>query len=214
MFVISEDSAEIKVRQRNEGVTKKKMLEMKASDLDLPANWPEISESINSSGYYLLQLINNILDKAFQNAKLITINKNSKIVFFSDLHKGDNSYADDFRRNMEIYYHAMELYFDKGFTYIELGDGIELWENISFRPIYETYKDVFELLKRFYERKRLYLLWGNHDMEFRDPIILEKVMRTFFTPKNIADKDAVFDLEYHEGLVLEFENMLHCLSMH
>lgn len=151
-------------------------------------------------------MVNSILNKSFSKAKRVTFSRDAKIVFFSDLHKGDNSYADDFRRNMEIYSHAMELYFDKGFTYIELGDGIELWENISFRPIYETYKDVFELLKRFYERKRLYLLWGNHDMEFRDPIILEKVMRTFFTPKNIADKDAVFDLEYHEGLVLEFEN--------
>ncbi|UCE93787.1 MAG: metallophosphoesterase family protein [Flavobacteriaceae bacterium] len=151
-------------------------------------------------------MVNSILNKSFSKAKRVTFPRDAKIVFFSDLHKGDNSYADDFRSNMAIYTHAMESYFKNGFTYIELGDGIELWENNSFRPIYETYKHIFELLKRFYEKQRLYLLWGNHDMEFRDPIMVEKVMRTFFTPRNIADKDAIFDLQYHEGLILEFEN--------
>ena len=151
-------------------------------------------------------MVNSILNKSFSKAKRVAFPRDAKIVFFSDLHKGDNSYADDFRSNMAIYTHAMESYFENGFTYIELGDGIELWENNSFRPIYETYKHIFELLKRFYEKQRLYLLWGNHDMEFRDPIMVEKVMRTFFTPKNIAEKDAIFDLQYHEGLILKFEN--------
>ena len=58
-------------------------------------------------------MVNYLLDKAFQNAKQITINKDSKIILFSDLHKGDNSYADDFQHNMEIYKYAMESYFEK-----------------------------------------------------------------------------------------------------
>ena len=100
----------------------------------------------------------------------------------------------------------MTSYYDAGFTYIELGDGIELWENKSFRPIFKSYKPIFELLEKFHRQKRLFLLWGNHDMEFRDPIMVEKVLRTFFTPKNIKDKEAFFDLEYYESLLLEFEN--------
>ena len=124
-------------------------------------------------------IINQILNKAYKNAEIVDININSKIIFFSDLHKGDNSYADDFKQNMKIYNHALQNYFEKGYTYIELGDGIELWENKSFAPIYHAHKSTFELLKLFNSKNRLYLLWGNHDMEFRDPIFVEKLRNEF-----------------------------------
>jgi UDP-2,3-diacylglucosamine pyrophosphatase LpxH len=74
----------------------------------------------------------SILDNAFKKAKSLTINCDSKLIFFSDLHKGDNSYADDFAHNMEIYKYAIQQYYQNNYTYIELGDGIELWENYSF----------------------------------------------------------------------------------
>ena len=150
-------------------------------------------------------MVNSILDKAFETAKKVQLSKDAKIIFFSDLHKGDNSYADDFRHNIEVYKHALQIYFDEGYTYIELGDGIELWENRSFKPIFDAYKPVFDLLGSFHEKRRLHLLWGNHDMEFRNPIKVEQVIRTFFPPRNIIDKDAFFDLEYQEGLLLQFE---------
>jgi UDP-2,3-diacylglucosamine pyrophosphatase LpxH len=151
-------------------------------------------------------MVSNILNRAFKKAKKVQLSKEAKLIFFSDLHKGDNSYADDFRNNYKIYQFALKNYYDQGFTYIELGDGIELWENKSFEPIYQTHKSIFRLLKKFHKKKRLYLLWGNHDMEFRDPIIVEQVMRTFFTPKNVRQKNIFFDLAYEESLLLEFEN--------
>ncbi|MDX5584161.1 MAG: metallophosphoesterase [Aureibaculum sp.] len=151
-------------------------------------------------------MINTILDKAFQNAKLLTINKNSKIVFFSDLHKGDNSYADDFAHNMEIYIYAIRKYYDENYTYIELGDGIELWENYTFEPIYKAHKSTFELLKLFYNDDRLHMLWGNHDMIFGDPLTVEKMLYKVFTPKNIQQKERLFNLEYHESMLLQIEN--------
>ena len=151
-------------------------------------------------------MVNKILNKAFRNAKRVDFSKDAKIIFFSDLHKGDNSYADDFKHNYEIYEYALQSYYDKGFTYIELGDGIELWENKSFEPIFKAHKSIFDLLKKFHLQQRLYLLWGNHDMEFRNPIKVEQIMHTFFTPKNISDKHIYFDLEYYESLLLSFEN--------
>ncbi len=151
-------------------------------------------------------IVNNTISRAYKNAEKIRINKDSKIIFFSDLHKGDNSYADDFAHNLKIYNYALKAYFKKEFTYIELGDGIELWENKSFEPIYKAHQKTFDLLKLYRKRNRLYLLWGNHDMEFRDPIIVEQIMRTFFIPKNIAAKTELFDLKYQESLLLEIEN--------
>lgn len=151
-------------------------------------------------------IVNQTISRAFKNAKKVRINNDSKIIFFSDLHKGDNSYADDFAHNLKIYNYALREYYKKDFTYIEVGDGIELWENKSFEPIFKAHKKTFDLLKLYRRKNRLFLLWGNHDMEFRDPIIVEQIMRTFFIPKNIAAKNELFDLKYYESLLLEIEN--------
>jgi UDP-2,3-diacylglucosamine pyrophosphatase LpxH len=164
-----------------------------------------------------LGVINNILNRAYKNAEGVNLNKYSKIIFFSDLHKGDNSYADDFAHNLKIYNHAVNDYFNKDFIYIEIGDGIELWENRSFAPIYHAHKESFEILKLFQQENRLYLIWGNHDMEFRDPILVEKLRNEFFLPKNIADKNVLFNLKYYESLILnfeEFENNIFVLHGH
>ena len=151
-------------------------------------------------------MIEKTLDRAFKNAKTLTINKHSKLILFSDVHKGDNSYADDFSHNMEIYKSAMDSYNHKNFTYIELGDGIELWENYLFEPIFKAYKDIFDLLDLFHQDNRLHMIWGNHDMVFRDPKTVEKLVRNIFSPKTIREKQALFDLQYHESILLQIEN--------
>lgn len=150
-------------------------------------------------------MVNSILNRAFESSKKISFPNDAKIIFFSDLHKGDNSYADDFRHNILIFKHALHTYFEDGYTYIELGDGLELWENRSFKPIFESYKPIFDMMVKFHNKNRLHLLWGNHDMEFRDPIMVERMLRPFFTPKNIKEKEKLFDLEYSESLLLEIE---------
>ncbi len=151
-------------------------------------------------------IVNKIIDRAYKKAKTVSINKDSKIIFFSDLHKGDNSYADDFTHNYKIYNQALKEYFKNDFTYIEVGDGIELWENSSFEPIFLAHENTFNLLKLFNKKGKLHMIWGNHDMEFRNPLKVEKVLRSFFIPKNIVAKDQYFDLEYYESLLLEIEN--------
>lgn len=150
-------------------------------------------------------IIGHIISQAFKKAKKVPLKKEDKYIFFSDLHKGDNSYADDFAQNMAIYNHALKHYFEEDYTYVELGDGIELWENTSFAPIYKTYKDTFDLLKLFNHKNKLYLIWGNHDMEFRDPKMVEKMWHLIHTPKNITDKDIFFNLKYFESLLFEIE---------
>lgn len=151
--------------------------------------------------------MNSILDNALENAKKITINCDSKLIFFSDLHRGDNSYADDFAHNMLIYKHAIKDYYDHGFTYFELGDGVELWENTSFEPIYKAHKDTFELLRQFHLENRAYMLWGNHDMIFRDPLVVEDmVYKYIYTPDELREKQRLFNLHYYESILLEIEN--------
>ena len=83
------------------------------------------------------------LTRAYENAKVLAFDDTSKFILFSDCHRGDNSFADDFANNRNIYFHALEFYYKEGFAYLELGDGDELWENIHFNSIFQAHKKCF-----------------------------------------------------------------------
>ena len=109
------------------------------------------------------------LDRAYKNAKIIPFDDDSKFVLFSDCHRGDNSFADEFANNRNIYFHALKHYYDQGFTYCVLGVGDELWEIRSFQMIFRAHKNVYELLVQFYTENRLEMIWGIHDLVYRRP---------------------------------------------
>ncbi len=104
------------------------------------------------------------LTEIFDSAKIIDFDDSTKIVMMSDCHRGDGSWADDLSRNENIYYSALQYYLNNGYIYFELGDGDELWENREFSLITEAHKDIFLLLQKFHMHKRLYMIYGNHDM--------------------------------------------------
>ncbi|MGZ0016027.1 metallophosphoesterase [Yeosuana sp. AK3] len=143
------------------------------------------------------------LDNAYKTAKVLEFNNSSKFVFFSDCHRGDNSFADDFANNRNIYFHALKHYYNHDFIYCELGDGDELWENISFKSIFEAHKNVFLLMKQFYIENRLHFIWGNHDMVFKNSSFVKKHLSTYFEPKTGKDEPLFHDIQYHEGIILK-----------
>lgn len=124
------------------------------------------------------------IDHAFANVPCLALTPSSKLVLMSDCHRGIGNTNDNFHKNRTIYNCALQLYYKQGFTYIELGDGDELWENRDIRLIQETYHDIFCLFQCFEKEKRLYLLYGNHDYVKHCP-----KFPSAFT--------------YHEGLILE-----------
>ena len=143
------------------------------------------------------------LDKTYNEANRIDFNNQSKFILFSDCHRGDNSFADDFANNRNIYFHALKHYYKEGFNYIELGDGDELWENHSFESIFYAHKNVYMLMKQFHDEGRLHMIWGNHDMVYRNKNYVNKHLNTYFDPKTGEDKDLFCDIKYHEGIVLK-----------
>ncbi len=145
----------------------------------------------------------NRFDNAYKSAKVIDFDDSSKFIFFSDCHRGDNSFADDFANNRNIYFHALTHYFNEGFQYCEIGDGDELWENISFKNIFEAHQDVYMLLKQFHKDSRLYMIWGNHDMVYRDPEYVKKHLSTYFDENLGEDVELFCDIKYNEGIVLK-----------
>ncbi len=107
------------------------------------------------------------LDKSFRDAPVIALYPHSKIVLFGDCHRGVGNTNDNFLKNRHLYSAALFHYCHKGFIYIELGDGDELWENRSFESIREIHADVYEMFSCLKKENRLYLLYGNHDCELK-----------------------------------------------
>lgn len=104
------------------------------------------------------------ISKAFQTAEEINIDNRSRIALISDCHRSDGGWADSFASNRNLFYAALSTYNMDKYTYIELGDGEELWETKYFSDIMRENRNIYRLMSRFYVGGRLYLIYGNHDM--------------------------------------------------
>lgn len=147
------------------------------------------------------------LDYLYKNSEKLSFNDNSKIVFMSDCHRSDGSWKDNLAPNRNIYFSALQYYYDNGFTYIELGDGDELWENRDFTNIWNAYEEIFKLLYKFHINNRLHLLFGNHDIIKRDKDYVHKSALHISKNshyKNLLHGKALFEsIDIHEALVLK-----------
>ena len=145
----------------------------------------------------------NRLDSAYKQAKRIAFNRESKIIIFSDCHRGDGSFADDFANNRNIYQHALKQYLDQGFTYIELGDGDELWENLFFKDVLEANKSVYLQLQKFYLNDKLHMIYGNHDMVHKNINVVKDHFSEYFDIKEGKMLPLMPTLKFEESIVLE-----------
>jgi len=143
------------------------------------------------------------LDRAYNQAKTLNFDDSSKFILFSDCHRGDNSFADDFANNRNIYFHALKHYYAEDFQYFELGDGDELWENLKFESIFNAHRNVYMLLKLFHKDNRLHMIWGNHDMVYRNPNYVKKHLSTYIDEKTGESVELFKDIAYQEGIVLQ-----------
>ncbi|WP_372975244.1 metallophosphoesterase, partial [Muriicola sp.] len=82
-------------------------------------------------------------------------------------------------------------------------DGDELWENIEFEDLFEAHKNVYLQMRNFYMGNRLHMIWGNHDMVYKDPASVRKNLGSYFDPIDEKDKPLFPDLAFHEALILK-----------
>lgn len=141
--------------------------------------------------------------KAFEHAPVLPLNTGSRYIIFSDCHRGNGTSNDNFLKNQHLYFTALKYYYNLGFTYIELGDGDELWENKRMSQIIEIHNNVFWLLSLFYQQNRLYLLYGNHDIEKRKEGYSDTVCHSYFCTDGQCYKPLFPGLTFYEGLILE-----------
>ena len=143
------------------------------------------------------------LDNLFKQSKRISINKKSKIVIMSDCHRGIGDQNDNFKKNKNIHEDALNYYYKNDFTYIELGDGDEMWEISNYDKIIKENIKIFKLIKQFHDKNRLIMLYGNHDIikKYQD------ILKTYFYKYNNINKEELLNnLITYESLILSYNN--------
>ncbi|SNU02082.1 UDP-2,3-diacylglucosamine pyrophosphatase LpxH [Ruaniaceae bacterium KH17] len=120
------------------------------------------------------------LTEAYRAARIELIDDTSRYIIMSDCHRGDGSRSDEFLKNKNTYVAALNYYWKNGFTYVEAGDGDELWEHKP-KHIIRANRAVWTHLLPFHRAGRFIRMWGNHDFVFQDP---SYVREHFWTTKN------------------------------
>lgn len=123
--------------------------------------------------------LDEVFAQASQADQIVLFDDSSRIVILSDSHRGDGAWTDDFAQNAALFNFALNYYYDNRYTYIEAGDGDELWENADFAPIREFHHRIFDTMVKFHQQDRFYLMWGNHDIEREDPEVVTRQLATY-----------------------------------
>ena len=146
------------------------------------------------------------LDKSFENAPVLPLGGSHRYVLFSDCHRGDGTHNDNFLKNQYLYLAALRHYYKKGYTYIELGDGDELWENRNMEQIKEVHSDVFHELSLFYHQKRLYMIYGNHDIVKKHASFSKKKCDSYFCSISQSHQPLFPGIQFYSGIILRNDN--------
>lgn len=150
--------------------------------------------------------MNKKLDKIFEASPNLPIDDNSKIVIMSDCHRGAGDNFDNFIKNQSIYKAALRHYYYNGFTYIELGDGDEMWEVENYKDIVKANLEVFQQLKKFYDNGRFIMIYGNHDIEKKSENVLGNYFYTYYDEVTKQTESLLEGLTVYESLILKYND--------
>lgn len=159
--------------------------------------------SINLKGGHIIT-VSRRLSQVFNTSKQLDFDDSSKIIIMSDCHRGIGGIGDDFTKNQYIFLAALRYYFNKKYTYIEIGDGDELWENVYLKPIIANHIDVYSLMAKFYKLNRLYMLYGNHDIVKRNRYLRDNLLRGYYDEYKGKYISLFPNIDICEGLILRY----------
>lgn len=142
------------------------------------------------------------LNHAFRHALTLPLCASSKYVLISDCHRGTGNSSDNLLKNHHLYFAALKHYYQKGFSYIELGDGDELWENRCIKDIVEIHSNIFWLFSLFHREKRLYMIYGNHDIVKQKRDYSRKNLSSYFCTDRQCEMPLLPDITFYEGILL------------
>ena len=139
----------------------------------------------------LSKLYNSSKKKISGRVKLIDVDlADTKMIIFSDQHKGNRSGADDFLACEKNYIAALQFYNSNAYSFINLGDSEELWK-FTAQQIIPANKDCFAAEAAF-QPKRYYKTFGNHDLIWKNKLDVSFLLKNDFQ----------MPLQVYEGIVL------------
>ena len=142
----------------------------------------------------------------------------AKFIIFSDQHKGDKSWGDDFKTNETNYLAALKYYNEAAFNFIALGDTEELWKFTPQQILPANAKAL--AAEAAFQPTRFFKTFGNHDIIWKNKLdVLFNLKKYFAMPLNIYEgmviklKTAnttlrVFLTHGHQGDVMSDNNRL------
>ncbi len=143
------------------------------------------------------------LDKAYKNACCIPIHSGSRIVLMSDCHRGVGNWGDNFQPNQNLFFAALQYYNQRKFTYIELGDGDELWENRRLKDIIQVHSNQFWMMSEFYQEKRFYMIYGNHDRRKEQEHFFGTNCNSYYCEGEGKERELFPEMKVQEAIVLK-----------
>ncbi|RDY29831.1 metallophosphoesterase [Lachnotalea glycerini] len=147
--------------------------------------------------------INKKLNKLYHQSRVIMFDSSSKFIILSDCHRGQGNHSDNFLPNQNIFYAALDYYYHNNYTYIEIGDGDELWENRNIDDIIQAHTDAFQLMSKFYYSNRLYMLYGNHDMVKRNKKFCNNSFCNYYNKTDDYKVPLFPEISVYESLLLK-----------
>lgn len=113
-----------------------------------------------------------------------------RYIIFSDQHKGNKSWADDFKSCETNYLAALHFYHKENYHFINLGDSEELWK-FTASDILEVNTPAFGVESAF-QPDRYYKTFGNHDIIWKNKLDVSMLLKKYFQ----------MPLPVYEGLLL------------
>ncbi len=145
----------------------------------------------------------NRLNKLLKTSPVIYYDCLSRFALMSDCHRGVGDWSDNFLKNQSLYHAALTHYYQNDYTYIELGDGDELWENRDMQKIIEAHSNTFRLLSDFYHENRLYMLYGNHDYVKKRQKFIGHNLKDYYCESECCKIPLMPGICAYESLLLE-----------
>ncbi len=117
-----------------------------------------------------------------KNKKTTTINftiATDSFIIFSDQHKGNKDWADDFATSETNYVAALNYYQQQCFTFINLGDAEELWK-YAVEEVLPKNKAALFAEAAFQNDNKYYRTFGNHDIIWKNKWDVERLLKPYF----------------------------------
>ena len=127
----------------------------------------------------------------------------TKLIIFSDQHKGTRNYTDDFALSERNYLAALNYYNQEEFLYCNLGDSEELWKNNVYQVLKKN-KDTFLAESLFAKRNAFIKVFGNHDLYWDNDPLASLTLEKAYGQKIKIYEGVIFRLKLNDKLLSLF----------